>query len=88
VSQTVSVRRGMSQTTQVVVPNPVTLKPYRTFREIDQPESPFLLRARNPKNEEGVPEFALFEADGGAWRLTAVERIKDYLAGGPVVVIA
>jgi len=88
VSQTVSVRKGISGTAQVVVPNPVTLKPYRTFREIDQPESPFLLRARKPKDEESVPEFALFEADGGAWRLTAVEAIKAYLDGSDVAVIA
>lgn len=53
----------------------VTLKPYRTFREVEQVESAYLFRVR----KGSAPEFALFEADGGAWKLTAVERIKSWL---------
>jgi len=26
-----------------------------------------------------LPHFALFEADGGAWRIEAMKRIKAYL---------
>jgi hypothetical protein len=28
-----------------------------------------------------LPNFALFEADGGAWRIEAMKRIKAYLEG-------
>ena len=50
-----------------------TLAPFRTFSEIEQPESSFVLRV----NDRG--RVGLFEADGGAWRNTAMLRIKEYL---------
>jgi len=56
----------------------VTLKPFRTFREVDQPESAFIFRYR--KGRGGFPEIALFEADGGAWKIDAKAKIKEYLA--------
>lgn len=49
---------------------------YRTFMEIEQPESEFVFRARKA---DSLPHFALFEADGGAWRIEAMKRIKAYL---------
>lgn len=60
-----------------VVPSPVRLKPYRTFTEVDQPESNFVFRMKEDKYE-GV-QCALFEADGGAWKLHAMESIQEYL---------
>jgi hypothetical protein len=59
-----------------------TLAPYRTFPEIDQPESLFLLRL-DDKGGEGkpAPVAALFEADGGAWRMRAVTAIGEWLRG-------
>ena len=51
----------------------VKLKPYRTFSEVDQPESEFLLRL-----SEGA-RVALYEADGGAWTLQARRNVADYL---------
>jgi hypothetical protein len=55
----------------------VNLAPYRTFQEIEQPSSPFLFRIKGTPGE-GV-QCALFEADGGAWRLDAVARIEAWL---------
>ncbi|MEQ1762555.1 MAG: hypothetical protein ABL984_05335 [Pyrinomonadaceae bacterium] len=55
--------------------NPVALKPFRTFTEINQPESPFILRL---KKGNGL-YVALFEADGGKWRNKARTDIKDFL---------
>lgn len=78
ITQEVSVRRGMSGAlTEKATSKPiVTLKPYRTFREIEQPESEFLFRMRG---EDGkIPKLALIEADGGAWQLTAVQSIAEY----------
>lgn len=72
VTQVASVRTGAASVNNVKVPNPVTLKPYRTFTEVDQPESEFIFRMH-----EGM-RSALFEADGGAWRNEAINSIKDY----------
>lgn len=90
VSQTVVAKKGVGVVGNVIVPNPVVLKPFRTFSEISQPESPFILRL-----QEG-PSCGLFEADGGAWRITVMQSIKAYLdtelsaeiEGGAVTIIA
>lgn len=73
VSQSVTAKVGVATVGQVEVPNPVVLKPYRTFVEVDQPESEFIFRMKNG------PSCALFEADGGAWKLQAMANIKEYL---------
>lgn len=73
VSQAVTIKTGVASVGQAVVPNPVILAPYRTFPEVEQPESKFIFRM-----QEG-PNAALFEADGGAWKNEAMRRIKEYL---------
>ena len=73
VSQKVTINQGISTAADVIIKNPVELTPYRTFHEVDQPESPFVLRF----NEDGDP--ALFTGDGSKWKLEAVEAIKEYL---------
>lgn len=78
VTQTVTARAGIAKIEEVSVPNPVTLQPYRTFREIEQPASQFILRMRSGQSGQ-KPTCALFEADGGKWKLTAIERIKEWL---------
>lgn len=80
VSQQVTVRRGVSMAASVVVQPIQNLRPYRTFREFSQPESAFLLRLR--AQGESLPQVALFEADGGRWRLEAIEEIAQYLTVG------
>ncbi|MDL2276354.1 hypothetical protein LJC02_01750, partial [Breznakia sp. OttesenSCG-928-G09] len=47
--------------------------PFRTFAEVEQPNSRFLLRVR-----EGG-EMALFEADGGAWKLEAQNNVSTFI---------
>lgn len=74
VSQRVTINRGVATAENVTVKNPVILKPMRTFYEVDQPESPFILRF-----DENA-RAALFEGDGGAWKLRAVENIRTWLA--------
>ncbi|GBG94954.1 hypothetical protein LFYK43_14130 [Ligilactobacillus salitolerans] len=73
VSQSLTIKRGISSKAQVKVPNPVVLAPYRTFLEVEQPESQFIFRM-----EKG-PQGAIFEADGGAWRNQAINLIREYL---------
>ena len=44
VSQVTTIKTGVSTLQLAKAPNPVTLKPYRTFHEVDQPESKFVFR--------------------------------------------
>ena len=76
VSQSVTAKAGIAKVENVKLPNPITQAPYRTFLEVQQPESKFVIRIR--KGQAG-PSCALFEADGGAWELEAVLRIKEWL---------
>jgi len=79
ITQHVTVKKGISGTLkESSMTKPIVrLSPYRTFREIEQPESQFLLRIRT--DDRGNAEVALFEADGGVWRNEARLRIAEYL---------
>lgn len=73
VSQEVTIKTGIARVGAAKVPNPVTLRPYRTFNEVEQPSSQFVFRMK-----EG-PACMLVEADGGAWRNKARKNIKAFL---------
>lgn len=73
VSQTVEARQGIALKTMEHIKPRVPLSPFRTFQEVEQPESEFLLRL----DEDG--NIGLFEADGGMWKLTARKTIKAFL---------
>lgn len=89
VTQTVEARSGVSLKAMVNVRPRVTLAPFRTFLEVEQPESEFILRL------DDNARVGLFEADGGAWKLKAKRRICDYfeqeladeISAGDVVVM-
>lgn len=74
VTQTVEARQGVALKTTVEIKPRVLLQPFRTFLEVDQPASDFLLRV---DAEKGI---GLFEADGGVWKLEAKRNIADYFA--------
>lgn len=74
ISQAVTIQTGITSVGDVKVPNPVTLAPYRTFLEVEQPSSEFIFRMKDG------PKGAIFEADGGAWRNEAIANVRDYLA--------
>lgn len=71
-TQVATARIGVASKSDVVVPNPVTLIPYRTFQEVDQPASQFVFRLGNKEE----PTFALFEAENNIWKNDAVSNIK------------
>ena len=75
VTQVVEARKGVALKEQVEVRPRVKLTPFRTFLEVDQPESEFLLRV----GDGG--QVGLFEADGGVWKLVAKRSIVAYLEG-------
>lgn len=79
ITQHVTVKRGVSGALKEKgeIKPIVRLAPYRTFREIAQPESQFLLRIKT--GDTGAVQAALFEADGGAWRNEARLQIAAYL---------
>lgn len=76
VSQSATVKKGIAGKNTELVPNPVKLRPYRTFTEVEQPESEFVFRM---KDYDSSVACAIFEADGGAWRRQAMKNIKEHL---------
>ena len=80
---------GIALTEMVEVKPRVVLQPFRTFVEVAQPESEFLLRI----SDKG--EIGLFPADGGVWKLEATrnvaayfeEKLQDLIEKGLVIVI-
>lgn len=89
VSQTVEAKSGVALTAAVAVRPYVKLQPFRTFLEVSQPESMFLLRLKEGGN------VGLFESDGGVWKLEATrniagyfeENLKELVESGRVVVL-
>lgn len=89
VTQAVEAKSGISLMQKVDIKPRVSLKPFRTFIEVEQPESLFLLRI------SGTGEIGLYEADGGVWKLEATRNVaayfekelKDLVKSGDVVVI-
>lgn len=72
VTQTVEAKSGVALNAFVDVKPRVMLRPFRSFLEVEQPESEFLLRV---DAEKGV---GFFEADGGIWKLEAKRNIAEY----------
>ena len=77
VTQKATIKTGLASKSDAIVPNPVCLRPYRTFLEVEQPESAFVFRMK--QNNYGDVMCAVFEADGGAWKIDATQAIKEYL---------
>lgn len=78
ISQKVVVEKGAAiKSKNEVEVNPfVRLAAYRTYAEVEQPETIYLLRVKQGN------QIALFEADGGRWKLEAQKRVAGYLRGG------
>ncbi|SRR5260370_442113 len=75
-AQRVVVRQGVALKTDTVLQPMVNLALYRTFAEIDQVLSTFVFRSRV---DGGTAKLALFEGDGGRWKINAVAAIKAWL---------
>lgn len=89
ISQKTTVKKGVATRAEENIRPVWTLKPYRTFMEIEQPPSPFLFRLKADKDQ--VPHSGLFETDGGRWKLDARVKIQAYLRarlGDTVLIVA
>jgi len=72
IATTVTTTKGVALQAKEAIRPIVRLRPYRTFQEIDQPASEFLIRLSDRY-------ISFIEADGGMWKLTARKSIKAYL---------
>ena len=89
ITQKVTMQQGASLASSAKVAPIRKLTPFRTFNEVAQPESEFLFRIRNGG------DYALFEADGGAWKIEAKNNIRNYfetalkeeITSGEVVIV-
>lgn len=77
VTQVVTARKGVSRFINVELPNPVELRPHRTFQEIPQPASSYILRIRSSEGQG--PQVALFECIDHQWEAEACKEIKALL---------
>ena len=73
ISQSVIAKTGATLAGSIKAAPIRKLVPYRTFAESVQPESEFLFRISQDKS------FALYEADGGAWKIKAKRNIRTFL---------
>lgn len=72
IATTITTQKGVALQTNEQIRPLVKLRPYRTFQEVAQPESIFLIRV----SDRGI---SFIEADGGMWRLAARETVKKFL---------
>ena len=72
VATSIITKRGVDLQGNEAIKPIIRLRPYRTFQEVAQPESQFLIRI----NERGI---TFIEADGGMWKLEARNTVKKYL---------
>jgi hypothetical protein len=75
-SQAASVKAGVSLVDSKTVKNLWSLPTYKTFPEIEQPVIPYVLRLHQRDTE--TPKFALYDADGGAWKIQTTGAIRDW----------
>lgn len=88
-TQEVAVKRGIGDLRRDRVTPYFNLAPFSSFPEIEQVERSFLVRL---KDDGGRVHCALFEADGGAWRVEAKKRVaawlKNAIADSEVTILA
>lgn len=79
ISQSANIKRGVSGALAdtTLAPLGLKLKPWRTFVEVDQPESSFVFRMKLTGDK--IPLCAILESDGGAWKAAAAKSIKEWL---------
>ncbi|MCP4897587.1 MAG: hypothetical protein GY906_11500 [bacterium] len=75
ITQKVTASAGVQKLKKVDLPNPVTLAPYRTFPDLDQPSSEFVLRI----GKDEAPVFGLWPVRDESWQLLAMKDAYDFL---------
>lgn len=78
-SQSLQIKTGIVSRSAVTIKNPVTLAPYRTFREVEQPNGTYILRFKAGRDSKSGIQCSLWEADGGAWKSGAMAAVVDFI---------
>src|ERR1035437_10944499 len=74
-TQRVNLKKGLRLKEATTLKPRVDLAPYRTFPELEQPVSSFVLRAKC--DGSATPFLMLVEADGGRWKIDAIAKIAE-----------
>ena len=88
IATTIVSQKGVALQENAIIRPIVTLKPYRTFQEVDQPASQFHIRVSER-------DIRFIESDGAMWKLASrktvvsflEERLSDEIKEGRVVVM-
>lgn len=78
IAQTVVTENSVGRKEKTKMDPIIKLRPWRTFREIEQPEDSFLIRAH--RQEGSLPLISMRSAGGEMWKHEAIESIRDYLS--------
>lgn len=76
-SQKVVIQEGGVSHGEISLPPRISLRPYRTFREVDPIESDFLLRFKAQK--DSLPLVALIPVDAGRWKTDTAHMVAAWL---------
>jgi len=77
VSSVVTRRKGIASKSRDTAPSLITLQPWLTFDEIQQPEIMYALRIKS--NEDQEPTFSLTPSKATQWKLKAERDIAEYI---------
>lgn len=77
--QKVIVKAGLRTKESVTLEPKIALAPFRTFPEVRQPVSEFVFRAK--ADGDSRPMFMLIEADGGSWKVDAINELRRVMDG-------
>lgn len=67
VTQKATIKTGLASKGDAIVPNPVCLRPYRTFLEVEQPESAFVFRMKQDSYGSVMCAISRQTAVHGRW---------------------
>jgi len=75
-SQVASMRAGTVLVKEEKVQNIWQLQTFKSFPEIEQPVIPYILRLH--QRSEELPKFALYDCDGGEWKVKTTGKIREF----------
>lgn len=77
ITQTVSAKSGTTLTEKVTIKNPMKLKPFVAFPEIDVPSKEFIFRIH--RNGVSSVSVSLSTSDSVQWELQVLELVKKWI---------
>lgn len=77
-AQVATMKAGVHLVSEAVVKPVWVLNPFKSFPEITPVPVSYVLRIHSSHRDNG-PQFALYEADGGRWKVDSTIAVKDWL---------